>query len=120
MRHERSRWRIGPQLYDTVSPWVGHLNTHCCDSYLTEDLPHGLAVLRGIAEICGVETPTMDKVSARRQQLQSNLCHQVLTWAQDKIGESYLVDGKIQGKDVAKSGCPQRFGITNIPELMSN
>jgi len=31
----------------------------------------------------------------------------------------YLVDGKIQGKDVAKSGCPQRWGITTIEELIS-
>eukprot|EP00043_Microstomoeca_roanoka_P021353 m.255133 g.255133 ORF g.255133 m.255133 type:complete len:405 (-) comp19135_c0_seq1:258-1472(-) len=70
--------------------------------YLTEDLPHGLAVLRGIAEICGVPTPTMDKV---------------LLWAQPLIDQEYLVDGKIQGKDVAHSGCPQRFGITT-PEAL--
>lgn len=71
--------------------------------YLTEDLPHGLAVLRGIAEICGVETPWMDKV---------------LLWAQPKIEKEYLVDGKIQGKDIVNSGCPQRFGITTPEQLV--
>eukprot|EP00043_Microstomoeca_roanoka_P012280 m.118361 g.118361 ORF g.118361 m.118361 type:complete len:420 (+) comp15447_c0_seq2:292-1551(+) len=71
--------------------------------YLTEDLPHGLAVLRGIAEICRVESPMMDTV---------------LTWAQKKIGHEYLVDGKIQGKDVAHSGCPQRFGIETVHDLV--
>eukprot|EP01147_Barroeca_monosierra_P003913 gene3912-6393_t len=60
--------------------------------YLTEDLPHGLAVLRGVAELCGVATPMMDAV---------------LLWGQEKIGHEYLVDGKIRGKDVAHSGCPQ-------------
>eukprot|EP00049_Salpingoeca_infusionum_P004883 m.85048 g.85048 ORF g.85048 m.85048 type:complete len:419 (+) comp12772_c0_seq1:297-1553(+) len=73
--------------------------------YLTEDLPHGLAVLRGIAEICGVETPMMDTV---------------LTWTQEKIGHEYLVDGKIQGKDVAHSGCPQRWGITTVQDLVAH
>eukprot|EP00049_Salpingoeca_infusionum_P005690 m.95314 g.95314 ORF g.95314 m.95314 type:complete len:407 (+) comp13055_c0_seq3:200-1420(+) len=71
--------------------------------YLTEDLPHGLAVLRGVAEICGIETPTMDKV---------------LLWAQPLCGLEYLVDGKIQGKDIATSGCPQRYGITTVAQLI--
>ncbi|EDQ91335.1 uncharacterized protein MONBRDRAFT_1409, partial [Monosiga brevicollis MX1] len=53
--------------------------------YFTEDLPHGLAVLRNIAELCEVETPMMDEV---------------LLWAQEKCGHEYLVNGKIQGKDV--------------------
>lgn len=72
--------------------------------YLTEDFPHGLAVMRGIAEICGVETPTMDKV---------------LLWGQPLCGLEYLVDGKIQGKDVVKSGCPQRWGIKTVEELIA-
>ena len=41
----------------------------------------------------------------------------VLLWAQPKIEKEYLVDGKIQGKDVKNSGCPQRFGITT-PEAL--
>lgn len=71
--------------------------------YLTEDLPHGLAVLRGIAELVGVETPTMVKV---------------LEWEQEKIGKKYIVDGKIAGPDIAKSGCPQRYGITDPKGLL--
>ncbi|EGD78612.1 hypothetical protein PTSG_01589 [Salpingoeca rosetta] len=81
----------------------GKLDPNFRTRYLTEDLPHGLAVLRGIAEICGVETPTMDKV---------------LLWAQPLIEKEYLVDGKIKGKDVAQSGCPQRFGITTPQQLI--
>ncbi|EGD74063.1 hypothetical protein PTSG_05755 [Salpingoeca rosetta] len=72
--------------------------------YLTDDLPHGLCVMRGIADICGVKTPMMDKV---------------ILWAQEKIGHEYIVDGKLQGKDVAHSGCPQRFGIKTVEELVA-
>jgi len=43
---------------------------------------------------------------------------EVLTWCQEQIGHSYLVDGKIQGKDVAHSGCPQRWGITDPSGLL--
>ena len=30
--------------------------------YMTEDVPYGLVVIRGIAEIVGVKTPNIDKV----------------------------------------------------------
>ena len=36
------------------------------DRYLTEDLPYGIVVLKGIALVVGVETPTMDKVRILR------------------------------------------------------
>lgn len=72
--------------------------------FLLKDLPHGLCVLRGVAEVCGVETPTMDKV---------------ILWGQALIGKEYLVDGKIQGKDVANSGCPQRFGLTTPAQVIA-
>eukprot|EP01147_Barroeca_monosierra_P010816 gene10816-2895_t len=72
--------------------------------YLTDDLPHGIVVMRGIAELCGVPTPMMDKV---------------ILWAQEKIGHEYLVDGKVVGSDVSHSGCPQRFGIKTVEELVA-
>jgi hypothetical protein len=70
--------------------------------YLTEDVPHGLAVLRGIAEILQIDTLFIDEV---------------LTWAQERIGRHYLVEGKMVGADIAYSGCPQRFGIYTIDDL---
>ena len=63
--------------------------------YMTEDIPYGLAVIRGIAEIAEVETPNIDKV---------------LTWCQEKMGKEYLENSKLQGKDVATSRAPQRYG----------
>ncbi|KAK3729885.1 hypothetical protein QZH41_005331 [Actinostola sp. cb2023] len=71
--------------------------------YLTEDVPYGLVVTRGIAEIMGVATPNMDKI---------------LTWTQGKLNKKYLVDGKIQGDDVKETRAPQRYGFTTLKDLL--
>ena len=71
--------------------------------YMTEDIPHGLVVIRGIAEIVGVETPNIDKV---------------LLWSQEKMGKEYLVNSKIQGKDVEKSRAPQRYKFTSLESIL--
>ena len=68
--------------------------------YMTEDVPYGLVVIRGIAEIVGVQTPNIDKV---------------LTWCQ---GKEYLVNSKLQGKDVASSRAPQRYGFTTLEHIL--
>ena len=71
--------------------------------YMTEDIPYGLVVIRGIAEIVGLETPNIDKV---------------LTWCQEKMGKEYLVNSKLQGKDVASSRAPQRYGFTTLESIL--
>ncbi len=63
--------------------------------YLSEDVPFGLLVTRGIAELVGVPTPTIDAV---------------ITWAQEKLGKEYLREGRVAGRDVAETRAPQRFG----------
>eukprot|EP01134_Creolimax_fragrantissima_P004471 CFRG4471T1 len=62
--------------------------------YFTEDIPEGLCIYRGVAELAGVETPMIDEV---------------LNWASKHMGKEYLVDGKMQGKDIETSHAPQRF-----------
>ena len=76
-----------------------------CHRYLTEDVPYGLAVIRGIAEIVQVETPTIDKV---------------LLWAQERAGKEYLVGSKLQGKDVTTTRAPQRYGLTTLDAILGN
>ena len=71
--------------------------------YMTEDIPYGLAVIRGIAEISGLETPNIDKV---------------LTWCQEKMGKEYLVNSKLQGKDVTSCRAPQRYGFTTLESIL--
>ena len=71
--------------------------------YLTEDVPYGLVVIRGIAEIVQVDTPSIDKV---------------LLWAQEKIGKEYLVGSKLQGKDVTSTRAPQRYGLITLNAIL--
>ena len=71
--------------------------------YMTEDIPCGLVVIRGIAEIVGVKTPNIDKV---------------LIWCQKKMGKEYLVNSKLQGKDVSSSRAPQRYGFTTLESML--
>ncbi|MGS2722491.1 NAD/NADP octopine/nopaline dehydrogenase family protein [Porticoccus sp. GXU_MW_L64] len=70
--------------------------------YFTEDIPLGLCVYKGVADIVDVATPTMDKV---------------ITWAQQHMDKEYVVDGKLRGKDVRETHAPQRFGITEPGQL---
>merc|ERR1719456_696361 len=56
--------------------------------YIAEDVPTGLCFSKGLAELCGVQTPTIDKV---------------LTWAQECIGKEFIKDGKMQGKDLGET-----------------
>lgn len=71
--------------------------------YMTEDIPFGLVAIRGIAEIMGIETPNIDKV---------------LTWSQQQMGKEYLVDKKLQGKDISTSRAPQSYGFTTIESIL--
>ena len=71
--------------------------------YFTEDIPFGLCIYKGIAEILGLETPMTDII---------------INWAQKHMGKEYLVNGKLDGKDVQETNAPQRFGINNIDDLV--
>jgi hypothetical protein len=72
--------------------------------YLTEDVPYGLVVMRGIADLAQVPTPMMDEV---------------IVWAQERIGKEYLVDGKLKGRDIVDSRTPQRYGMITLDDLVS-
>jgi len=71
--------------------------------YLAEDVPTGLCFSKGLAEIIGVKTPTIDKV---------------MVWAQECIGLEIMVNGKMTGKDLHKTRAPQGVGITTTAEFL--
>ena len=73
--------------------------------FLTEDVPHGMAIVKGIAEIVGIATPMHDRV---------------MTWCQQKMGKEYLVDGRLRGRDVSETSAPQVFGITDADTLVAS
>jgi hypothetical protein len=65
--------------------------------YLAEDVPFGLAVSRAIAQLAGVETPTMDAVIA---------------WAGAQLGKDYL------DRDASAARIPQKYGLGSLEALM--
>ncbi len=65
--------------------------------YLAEDVPFGLAVSRAIASLAGVETPTMDKVTA---------------WAGAQLGKDYL------DRDASEARIPQKYGLGSLEQLI--
>lgn len=75
--------------------------------YFGEDIPYGLCVWKGIAELVNVDTPTIDKL---------------IFWCQSMMGKEYLttVDGKgkLNGRDVDETSAPQKYGITCIKNLV--
>jgi hypothetical protein len=79
-----------------IAPWQYAPDFHA--RYLAEDVPFGLAVSRAIAQLAGVETPTMDKVIA---------------WAGEKLGKDYL------GRDMAEARIPQNYGLENLEQLLA-
>ncbi|MCL4294622.1 MAG: NAD/NADP octopine/nopaline dehydrogenase family protein [Anaerolineae bacterium] len=70
--------------------------------YLAEDVPYGLVVTRGLAELAGVATPTIDEV---------------IDWAQARLERSYLLNGRLAGPDLAETHAPQIYGIHNLERL---
>ena len=70
--------------------------------YLCEDIPFGLAVTKGLAEIAGYDTPITDEV---------------MLWCQEKIGKEYLVGQQLTGKDLCDTRAPQRFGFQTLDDL---
>ena len=72
--------------------------------YFIEDVPCGLVVTRGIAELANFPTPFIDRL---------------LFWCQECMGREYLVDGKLLGKDVPQTRCPQRYGFNDLDTFMT-
>lgn len=70
--------------------------------YFIEDIPFGLCILKGFAVICKVDTPYMDRI---------------LMWYQKQTGKEYLVDGKLEGKDIAFCAIPQNYGIHTVEDI---
>lgn len=75
--------------------------------YFTEDFPDSFAIYKGIADLVGHPTPTMDEC---------------FLWAQKHMGKEYVVgepgSATLTGKDVKETKAPQAFGITTLNEFL--
>eukprot|EP01064_Diplonema_japonicum_P033688 TRINITY_DN6718_c0_g1_i1.p1 TRINITY_DN6718_c0_g1~~TRINITY_DN6718_c0_g1_i1.p1 ORF type:complete len:415 (+),score=98.80 TRINITY_DN6718_c0_g1_i1:65-1309(+) len=93
-------YRTNKQFHGVASPllevapgyWVPNFKSR----YFTEDIPFGLLTNKGIAELIGVPTPSMD-------------C--VIEWAQHEMGKKWIVDHKIN-PDETPQQTPQALGMT--------
>ena len=73
--------------------------------YFNEDLPCGILVQKGIAQLAGVATPVMDKV---------------IKWCQERVGKEYIVNGsQLAGKDLDTTKTPQRYGFTDLRSFVT-
>lgn len=72
--------------------------------YFMEDIPEGLCVYKGYAELAGVPTPGIDAI---------------LMKFQGYMGKEYIVDGKLCGKDAMATKSPQAYGITSLESLIN-
>ena len=71
--------------------------------YLTEDISYGLLPMKGVAQVAGVATPTIDKI---------------IRWAEQRLGCQYLVDDKLEGKDCGSSRSPQKYNLTGLDSIL--
>ncbi|HIB54589.1 MAG TPA: hypothetical protein EYO39_07260 [Nitrospirales bacterium] len=70
--------------------------------YFTEDIPGGSCMMKGVNELCGLETPTIDKV---------------VTFFQTFLGKEYIVNGALNGKNAAETKAPHNYGFTTLKKL---
>jgi predicted dinucleotide-binding enzyme len=72
--------------------------------YLTEDIPRGQCVLKGVAQIAGVATPTIDRL---------------IRWAGSVMGKEYVTaEGRLNADMLAETAAPQAFGFNTIESIM--
>ncbi|XP_032221956.1 tauropine dehydrogenase [Nematostella vectensis] len=90
-------------LYHPMKEVEGGFVPDFSNRYVTEDIPFGLVVLRGIGEVAGVKTPMMDEC---------------LAWFEKETGKKYIVDGKCEGKDISSTRAPQRYGFKTIDDML--
>lgn len=70
--------------------------------FFTEDMPFGVAMIKALAQLANVETPTADLL---------------LEWYEGMTGKQYFATDGSFGRDVGETAIPQRFGIDTAERL---
>jgi len=71
--------------------------------YFIEDISYGLILIKDIAELFSVSTPTIDSV---------------IYWTQNLLKKDYLNDGELKGKDCQDLLLHQSFSVSKIDEFL--
>ncbi|MCQ2468427.1 MAG: NAD/NADP octopine/nopaline dehydrogenase family protein [Ruminococcus sp.] len=72
--------------------------------FYTEDIPFGVCIIKALALMVKLETPTIDKI---------------LDWYYRMTGKEYFLSDGSFGKDINETAIPQLFGI-DTPEKIKN
>jgi hypothetical protein len=83
--------------------------------YLAEDVPLGLCCARGIAELAGVRTPTIDRVLLWCQRVMHK---EFLVPVSSSSSSSSVLYTLVGSKHLAETRAPQRFGYTTLDAMM--
>lgn len=70
--------------------------------FFTEDMPCGVSIIKALALLVDVKTPTIDKI---------------LSWYEKMTGIQYFKEDGTFGKDIAETTIPQNFGIDTVEKL---
>lgn len=70
--------------------------------FFTEDMPCGVSIIKALALLVNVQTPTIDKI---------------LAWYEKMTGIQYFKEDGTFGKDIAETTIPQIFGIDTVEKL---
>jgi len=88
-----------------MKPVSGGFVPDFANRYFTEDIPEGVAMYKGIADLVGVQTPVMDEI---------------VCFFQKFMGKEYIKNGKLAGANVMETKSPQAFGITSLEQLLQD
>ena len=87
-------------MYDNFADWDGKTPFETKPLFyqrLSDELPGG-----GFIPDFDARYPTVDLL---------------LTWCQKAMGKQYLVDGALNGPDLAETFAPQRYGFRSLDDL---
>ncbi|CEL95619.1 unnamed protein product [Vitrella brassicaformis CCMP3155] len=91
-------------LHDGAGKVLGYLPD--VDSRLFwEDIPYGLCVLKGIAEMLGVSTPAVDAM---------------IEWHQKWMGKQFILGHKLNPATVKDTAAPPAYGMSSLVDLVSS
>lgn len=93
-----SFWNLTLPMLKTDKGFVPDFSSR----FFTEDIPYGISIIKALALLVNVKTPTIDKI---------------FSWYERMTGKLYFkADGSF-GKDIAETTIPQNFGIDTVEKL---
>lgn len=71
--------------------------------YLESDIPYGMLVFKGVSQLIGLDTPSVDML---------------IEWGQSKLSKEWIKDGKLVNSSLANTSAPQRYQCTTLSKFL--